>query len=126
MLLSRQALQNSTIVTMDPREVVLVTGANTGLGFQMIRALCGSGTGYNILLAGRSLDKAHQAVTSATKEFPSSRSKLWPIQVDIEDDNSIQRAFDEVQTKFGRVDALVNNAGMCVSNWPRQGSVHSS
>ena len=99
---------------MDPREVVLVTGANTGLGFQMIRALCGSDKEYNVLLGGRSLDKAHQAATSATQEFPSSRSKLWPIQVDIEDDDSIQRAFDEVQTKFGRLDALVNNAGECL------------
>ena len=97
---------------MDPQEVVLVTGANTGLGFQIIRALCGSNKAYNILLAGRSLVKAQQAVSSATEDFPSSRSKLWPIQVDIEDDDSIQRAFDEVQTKFGRLDALVNNAGM--------------
>lgn len=97
---------------MDPREVILITGANTGLGFQIIRALCDSTNAYDILLAGRSLLKAQQAVNSATEEFPSSRSKLWPIQVDIEDDDSIQRAFDEVQTKFGRLDALVNNAGM--------------
>jgi NAD(P)-dependent dehydrogenase (short-subunit alcohol dehydrogenase family) len=97
---------------MDPQEVVLVTGANTGLGFQIIRALCGSNKAYNILLAGRSLVKAQQAARSATEDFPSSRSKLWPIQVDIEDDDSVQRAFDEVQIKFGRLDALVNNAGM--------------
>ena len=96
---------------MDSQEVVLVTGANTGLGFQIIRALCGSSKAYNILLAGRSLIKAQQAVTSATEDFPSSRSKLWPTQVDIEDDDSVQRAFDEVETKFGRLDALVNNAG---------------
>ena len=97
---------------MNQQEVVLVTGANTGLGFQIIRALCNSTKPYNILLAGRSMVKAQQAVGSAIHEFPSSCSKLWPIQIDIEDDNSIQRAFDEVQTKFGRLDALVNNAGM--------------
>lgn len=97
---------------MDPQEVVLITGANTGIGFQIIRALYGSNKDYNILLAGRSLVKAQEAVQSAAEEFPSSRSKLWPIQVDIEEDDSIQRAFDEVQTKFGRLDALINNAGM--------------
>ncbi len=106
---------------MDPQEVILVTGANTGLGFQIIRALCGSNKTYNILLAGRSLVKAQQAVSSAAEDFPSSRSKLWPIQVDIEDDDSIQRAFDEVHTKFGRLDALVNNAGMYQ---PGRGKVH--
>ncbi|OCK79146.1 putative short chain dehydrogenase [Lepidopterella palustris CBS 459.81] len=96
---------------MDPQEIVLITGANTGLGFQIVRALCGSNKTYNILLAGRSLVKAQQAVRSATEDFPFSRSKLWPIQVDIEDDDSIHRVFDEIQTKFGRLDALVNNAG---------------
>jgi NAD(P)-dependent dehydrogenase (short-subunit alcohol dehydrogenase family) len=100
---------------MDPQEVILVTGANTGLGFQIIRALCSSEKAYNILLAGRSLTKAQDAVRSAGEEFPSSASKLSPIQVDIEDDESIQRAFDEVKSKFGRLDVLVNNAGMYAS-----------
>ncbi len=100
---------------MDPQEVILVTGANTGLGFQIIRALCSSEKAYNILLAGRSLTKAQDAVRSAEEEFPSSASKLWPIQVDIEDDESIQRAFDEVKSKLGRLDVLVNNAGMYAS-----------
>ena len=97
---------------MDSQEVILVTGANTGLGFQIVRALGGSTKAYNILLAGRSLLKVQQAVRAATKEFSSSRSQLWPIQVDIEDDDSIQKVFDEVHTKFGRLDALVNNAGI--------------
>ena len=96
---------------MDQRAVVLITGANTGLGFEMIRALCGSDKAYEILVGGRSLIKAEQATNSVTKDFPSTRSKLWPVQVDIEDDESIQRVFDHVQTKFGRLDALVNNAG---------------
>ena len=96
---------------MDSEEVVLVTGANTGIGYQIVRAICGSTKANNILLAGRSFAKAQQAVKSATEEFPTSSSKLWPIQVDIEDDDSIKKAFDEVESKFGRLDALVNNAG---------------
>jgi NAD(P)-dependent dehydrogenase (short-subunit alcohol dehydrogenase family) len=100
---------------MDSHEVILITGANTGLGYQMIRALLGSGKTYNILLAGRSLVKAQQATSSAKEEFPSSGSQLHPIQVDIEDDESIQRAFEEVKNQFGHLDALVNNAGMRLS-----------
>jgi NAD(P)-dependent dehydrogenase (short-subunit alcohol dehydrogenase family) len=96
---------------MDSREVVLVTGANTGLGFQIIRALCGSDGAYTILLGSRSLTKAEEAINTATDEFPSSRSQLLPIQVDIADDNSIGSAFKEVDAKFGRLDALINNAG---------------
>jgi NAD(P)-dependent dehydrogenase (short-subunit alcohol dehydrogenase family) len=97
---------------MSPAEVILVTGANTGLGFEIIRALCNSEKIYDILLASRSLLKANEAVKSASKEFSSSPSKLWPLHVDIEDDDSIQKAFEEVQSKFGKLDALINNAGM--------------
>jgi len=96
---------------MDEREVILITGANTGLGYQIVRALCSSATAYIILLGGRDWEKAHHAVESAMKEFPSTGSKLRPIQVDVEDDDSIQKAFEEVQTNYGRLDALVNNAG---------------
>ena len=96
---------------MDQEAIVLITGANAGLGFEMIRALCGSDKGYDILVGGRSLVKAEQATNNVMKDFPSTHSRLWPVQVDIEDDESIQRVFDQVQTKFGRLDALVNNAG---------------
>lgn len=101
---------------MSSREIVLVTGANTGLGYEIIRALCSSDKSYDILIGGRSLSKAEEAVHSALQEFPTSGSKLWPILVDIEDDSSIQKAFDEVQNKFGRLDALVNNAGRYSGN----------
>jgi NADP-dependent 3-hydroxy acid dehydrogenase YdfG len=63
------------------------------------------------LLGGRSIVKAEEAVNSANEEFPSSHSKLSPLQIDIEDDDSIQRAFEEVKSKLGRVDTLINNAG---------------
>ena len=99
---------------MAQQEVILITGANTGIGFQIVRALCGSDRAYDIILGGRSLAKVQEAISSAVAEFPSSRSKLSPLQVDIEHDDSIKKAFDEVQSKFGRLDALVNNAGVHV------------
>ncbi|KAL9114285.1 MAG: hypothetical protein Q9227_001707 [Pyrenula ochraceoflavens] len=96
---------------MDQKTVVLCTGANTGLGFQIIRALCGSEKAYEILLGGRSLEKAQQAAKSVKTEFPSTSSTITPIQIDIEDDDSINRAFHDVESEYGRLDSLVNNAG---------------
>ncbi len=97
---------------MDSERVVLITGANTGLGFEMVRSLCKSAKVYEILLGGRSLAKASNAADAIAKEFPTTSSKIRPVQIDIEDDDSIQSLFNEVQAKFGKLDALVNNAGI--------------
>ncbi|VUC26913.1 unnamed protein product [Clonostachys rosea] len=93
------------------KKIVLITGANTGLGYQMVRALCDSAQAYEILVGGRSIQKAEQAVKDALAEFPSTKSTPVAIQVDVESDDSIQAAFETVQSKYGRLDALVNNAG---------------
>lgn len=104
-------------------KAILITGANTGIGFQIVRALCSSDQAYNIIVGGRSLSKAEEAISSAEKEYPSSSSKLFPVQVDIEHDDSIRRAFEEVQSQFGKLDALVNNAGMHMKSHRARGSV---
>ena len=93
------------------KTVVLITGANTGLGYQMVRGLCASGRPYAILVGSRSLDKAQKAVDDAAAEFPSTQSSLRAIQVDIESDVSIEAAEKTVRAEFGKLDALVNNAG---------------
>jgi NAD(P)-dependent dehydrogenase (short-subunit alcohol dehydrogenase family) len=103
---------------MEDKKIVLITGANTGIGFQVVRALFGSSNGvYEVLVGGRSLAKAQQAVQDVTAEFPSTHSHATAIQVDIEDDNSIEAAFKEVQKTFGRLDFLVNNAGKSYSTF---------
>lgn len=96
---------------MAASKIVLITGANTGIGYQIVRGLCGSDKPYNIILAGRSVEKVQDAIASAQKEFPSTSSKLHALQVDIEHDDSIKKAFESVKSSFDRVDALVNNAG---------------
>lgn len=106
------------LVTMAQQEVILITGANTGLGFQMVRALCQSERAYSIIVGGRSLEKIEKAIKAVVTEFPSSPSKLSVLQIDIEHDDSIKAAFDTVNSNFGRVDALVNNAGIIALDCP--------
>ena len=106
-------LKSASNSTMASRELILITGANTGLGFEIIKAIYGSNKAYDLILSGRSMSKVKEAIKSAEAEFPLSASKLFPLQVDIEKDDSIHAAFEEVEAKFGRVDALINNAGGC-------------
>ncbi|KAH6612116.1 hypothetical protein C7974DRAFT_91454 [Boeremia exigua] len=96
---------------MAEKSIVLITGGNTGIGYETIKALYASSETYTILMGSRSLDKANAAIETLKAEIPTSNSDLVPIQIDIEDDRSIQNAFDEVKSKYNKVDALVNNAG---------------
>ena len=96
---------------MNARQVVLVTGGNTGLGYEIVRALCASDVAYEVLVGGRSLAKAEHALQSMSKEFPATHTHLTSIQVDLEDDTSISSAFQFVSDTYGRLDALVNNGG---------------
>lgn len=96
---------------MSSSPILLITGANTGLGFETVKALCSSSKAYTILLGGRSLEKATAAAQQARGEFPNSPSTVTPVQVDIEDDESISKLYDLVADKYGRMDILINNAG---------------
>ena len=96
---------------MASNPIILLTGANTGLGFETVKALCRSPKAYTILLGGRSLDKANAAARQAQAEFSSSPSVINTVQVDIEDDDSISNLFEHVSKEYGRLDVLINNAG---------------
>ena len=96
---------------MSPK-IVLVTGANTGLGLEIIRALYCSSQTYTIFVGSRSLDGAETAITELKSQYSGKTSTFEAIQVDVEDDVSIAAALDTVEKRFGVLDILVNNAGM--------------
>lgn len=99
-------------------EIVLVTGANSGIGFEAIQALMQSDHPYHIILGARSPARAQEAVAQLRKELPGSKSSVDALQVDLESDESIDKAVAEVTAKYGRIDALVNNAGLRSSDQP--------
>ncbi|OAP57073.1 hypothetical protein AYL99_09186 [Fonsecaea erecta] len=92
--------------------IVLITGANTGLGLATVKSLLQSADKtYTILLGGRSLEKATSAAQQVKEEFACSQSVVAPVQIDIEDDQSIKNLFESLEKDYGRLDVLVNNAG---------------
>ena len=82
--------------------ILLITGGNAGLGYLTVEALCQSSKAYTILLGGRSLDKAKNAVQKLQTENPQSSSTLKSVQINIEDDDSIQKLFRHVTDEYGR------------------------
>ncbi|KAF2148944.1 short-chain dehydrogenase [Myriangium duriaei CBS 260.36] len=96
---------------MASKTIVLITGGNTGLGLETVKAMLQSPTAYHILLGSRAAEKGHAAIESLKKDYPQTSSTLELLQIDIESDSSITSAFDTVKSKYGRVDVLLNNAG---------------
>lgn len=91
----------------DSRTIVLITGANQGIGYEVAKRLLAHGN-YYIFLGSR--DAARGAKAAA--ELDSSGSSVEPIIIDMTDDASIQQAVEQVASKHGRLDVLINNAGI--------------
>lgn len=96
---------------MAANSILLITGANRGLGLETVKALCKSKQAYTILLGARSLKDADAAVQMIQAEFTRCPSVLKGMQIDIEDDESISKAFEDISKHYGHVDILINNAG---------------
>ncbi|KAF5860164.1 hypothetical protein ETB97_001869 [Aspergillus alliaceus] len=96
---------------MASNPIVLITGANTGLGLEIVKDFFRSPKAYTILLGGRSLDKANAAAKEVQAEFSESCSVVKTVRIDLEEDDSITKAFEYVANEYGRVDVLINNAG---------------
>ena len=86
---------------MADSRIALVTGANQGVGYQVVKALVASGA--TVYLGSRDL---------ARGEAAAAEIGGIPIQLDITDAASIAAAADRIRAEQGRLDLLVNNAGI--------------
>ncbi len=92
--------------------VAIVTGGGTGVGKAIARAL--TAEGYRVALLGRRQD----VLEAAAREFDPSGESTMTIGVDIGQADAVQRSFDAVVGRWGRLDLLVNNAGMNAPSVP--------
>ncbi len=90
--------------------IVLVSGANQGLGFETVKKLAAEQANYHILLGSRSIEKGKAAADKITNL--AKATSVEPIELDIESDDSLARAAKYVEENFGRLDVLFNNAGI--------------
>jgi NAD(P)-dependent dehydrogenase (short-subunit alcohol dehydrogenase family) len=86
--------------------VALVTGANRGIGLEVCRQL--SARGYRVLVSARTLEKAQSGARQVS-------GNVHPLVIDVTQPESISVAHAEALERFGRVDVLVNNAGVLLN-----------
>ena len=95
---------------MATRKIALVTGANSGIGYETVKRIQ-SPKPYHVFLGSRTLENARLAVDTLHKECPEVTNTVESLQVDLTSDDSIQKAFEQVKANPGHVDTLINNAG---------------
>jgi NAD(P)-dependent dehydrogenase (short-subunit alcohol dehydrogenase family) len=88
--------------------VALVTGANSGIGYETAKVLADHGA--HVVLACRNPDKARQARDKLESEL--DRSSLELLLVDLADQGSVHAAAEAFLAEHARLDLLVNNAGI--------------
>lgn len=92
------------------QRVFIVTGANKGIGFEVVRKLCKELKNENavVVLTSRDPENGAQAVAKLEKE---DGLKPEMEQLDITNEESRKRFVENIKNKYGKVECLVNNAG---------------
>jgi NAD(P)-dependent dehydrogenase (short-subunit alcohol dehydrogenase family) len=89
----------------------VVTGANTGLGYETAAALAAHGA--NVVLAVRDLDKGKAAADLIVRRYPGAEVSLQ--QLDLTSLESVHDAADALRAGHDRIDLLINNAGVMMT-----------
>ncbi|MFL0274822.1 SDR family NAD(P)-dependent oxidoreductase [Mycobacterium sp. SMC-19] len=88
--------------------VAVITGANTGLGYETALALAARGA--HVVLAVRNLDKGKDAATLISKRSPGASVALQ--ELDLTSLDSVRTAAAQLRADHDRIDLLINNAGV--------------
>jgi NAD(P)-dependent dehydrogenase (short-subunit alcohol dehydrogenase family) len=89
----------------------VITGANTGLGYETAAALAAKGA--HVVLAVRNLDKGKDAADRIVAASPGANVALQ--ELDLSSLESIRAAADQLKSNFDTIDLLINNAGVMMT-----------
>lgn len=87
----------------------IVTGVSSGLGFAFAEGLAEAGA--DLLIAARRIDRLEKVAEKISK---STGRKIIPLKVDVTSEEDIKNMVRRADAAFGRIDVIVNNAGVAV------------
>lgn len=92
---------------MANRRVAFITGASSGIGAAATAVFAGAG--WDVVFSARRKNRLDELKAKLQPKFPDAT--LHPIVCDVNSDASVEAAIAAVREKFGKLDALINNAG---------------
>jgi 3-oxoacyl-[acyl-carrier protein] reductase len=98
--------ERQVLVANHDNKVALITGANQGIGFAVAQRLAADG--MRVLINGRRAD----AVAEATRKLIDAGSEAFALAADVSKEDEVARLFAQIESRFGRIDVVVNNAGI--------------
>ena len=103
-------MEKWTLKNMDDLQgkVIIVTGGNSGLGFESVKAFAGKGA--SVVLASRNMQRGEDAKAEILKAHPGG--KIEVLELDLMDLASVEAFVKQVEKKYDRLDVLMNNAGI--------------
>jgi NAD(P)-dependent dehydrogenase (short-subunit alcohol dehydrogenase family) len=87
-------------------KIALVTGAYKGLGFEWCKQLLNRG--YKVILTARDVKKAEEAA----QQLSIQGDDIYPKALEVTDEDQLRELAEWVHQKFGKIDLIVNNAGV--------------
>ncbi|KFA70069.1 Atr10 [Stachybotrys chlorohalonatus IBT 40285] len=108
--MARQSAEPPTDDGQSAKEIVVITGGNTGIGFEVARQLlCNYGNRFYVIIGSRTLGKGHTAVAALKQQ---GYEAVQAVQLDVTKEASIAAAAKIIGEQFGRIDVLHVNAGV--------------
>ena len=89
-----------------PAKVAVITGGGSGIGLAIAHALAKAG--YSVVITGRD----HARLQAAAGDLKTKTGGVIPLPCDVSDPQSVERLLAEIASRFGKIDVLVNNAGV--------------
>ncbi|MBI2360665.1 MAG: SDR family oxidoreductase [Deltaproteobacteria bacterium] len=96
------------------RPVALITGAATGIGRSAAVALARNG--HDVVI---NFSRSEDAARATARETEGAGARTLLYRCDVSDDSSVRAMLDATKEKFGRLDALINNAGTTIDVEPK-------
>lgn len=104
-MVERDVVGNAAWVRLDDRGIV-VTGAAQGIGRAIARAMARAGA--RVLIA----DRNEEGAALAAEDIRAAGGRAWSLQVDVTVAEQVEAMIDAAVERLGRLDVLVNNAGI--------------